>query len=103
MADTWYFAYGSNLSVEQKEARTGRIRRAVRCHLPRYRLAFNKQGANGNVYANIVWDEHQQVWGVIYLCNPAAMRQMDRREGVPAGHYRRAPVEVVVDNGDRVD
>jgi gamma-glutamylcyclotransferase (GGCT)/AIG2-like uncharacterized protein YtfP len=100
--DTWYFAYGSNLAVDQKEQRTGRIRRAVRCRLPGYRFAFNKQGSSGQVYANIVPDETHEVWGVIYLCNRAAMREMDRFEGVSGGHYQRQAVQVIDDPGEKV-
>jgi cation transport regulator ChaC len=101
--DTWYFAYGSNLSVDQKEFRTGRIRRAVRCRLPGYRFAFNKRAAHGGVYANIVADATQEVWGVIYLCNRAAMDEMDRREGVAGGHYERRVVQVIDDAGENVE
>jgi gamma-glutamylcyclotransferase (GGCT)/AIG2-like uncharacterized protein YtfP len=101
--DTWYFAYGSNLSVDQKELRTGRIRRAVRCRLPGYRFAFNKKGSNGQVYANIVVDDSQEVWGVIYLCNRAAIDEMDRYEGVDGGHYERKVIQVINDAGEKVN
>src|SRR6266849_9020151 len=100
--DTWYFAYGSNLLVDQKEERTGRIRQAVRCRLPGYRFAFNKRGAGGQIYANIVPDEKSEAWGVIYLCNPTAMRIMDGREGVSGGNYSRDRVTVVTDSGEHV-
>ena len=60
--DQWYFAYGSNLFINQKERRTGRIRQAVRCRLPGFRFAFNKRGNGGQVYANIVPDDAAEVW-----------------------------------------
>jgi len=101
--DQWYFAYGSNLSVGQKELRTGRIRRAIRCRLPGYAFAFNKRGRNGQVYANIVANSKSEVWGVVYLCNPEAMRAMDQYEGVASGHYKRIPVRVVQDTGEETD
>jgi hypothetical protein len=44
--DKWYFAYGSNLFIDQKEQRTGRIRQAVCCRLAEYRFAFNKRRGN---------------------------------------------------------
>jgi gamma-glutamylcyclotransferase (GGCT)/AIG2-like uncharacterized protein YtfP len=103
MADAWYFAYGSNLSVDRKQLRTGRIRKAIRCQLPDYRLAFNKRGSHGDIYANIVHEPGQSVWGVIYLCNAAAMRELDRYEGVAGGHYERLTVEVVTDQGEWVE
>ena len=100
--DTWYFAYGSNMSMRRKETRTGTIRRAVRCRLPRYRLAFNKRASNGGVYTNIVPDPTREVWGVAYLCDAVAMDKLDRCEGVLIGHYRRETVEVVTEGDQRI-
>jgi hypothetical protein len=54
VSDQWYFAYGSNLSSEQKECRTGTIREARRARLDGYRIAFNKRGGDGTGKANIV-------------------------------------------------
>jgi len=101
MTDAWYFAYGSNLSVDQKELRTGGIRQAIRSQLPGFRLAFNKRGSNGEVYANVLPEPGQVVWGVIYLCNRAILREMDRHEGVSGGHYERLAVQVVTEQGEQ--
>jgi len=100
--DVWYFAYGSNLSVDQKEFRTGRIRQAIKCQLPGYRLAFNKAGTGGHVYANVMPDAAGEVWGVAYLCDRPAMRELDRFEGVAGGHYHRQNVEVVTEAGEHL-
>lgn len=97
--DTWYFAYGSNMSVDRKEERTGTIREAIRCRLKGYRLAYNKKASKAGVYANIMPDEKCEVWGVAYLCDEAAMRKLDGYEGVSGGHYVRA--KVVVEAADR--
>ncbi len=99
--DCWYFAYGSNLSPGWKEERTGPIRQVCRCRLVGYRLTFNKRGSRGDVKANIVEDPKGEVWGVIYLCNPEAMKKLDGCEGAP-WHYRRIQVEVVTDQGEKV-
>ncbi len=100
--DCWYFAYGSNLFPKRKEERTEtKIRQARRCRLVGYRLAFNKRGSDGNVKANIVPDPQGEVWGVIYLCSPEAMEKLDGHEGAPS-HYRRVPVEVITDQGEKV-
>jgi gamma-glutamylcyclotransferase len=101
--DQWYFAYGSNLLIDQKEQRTGRIRQSIRCRLPGFRLTFNKRGNGGQIYANIVSDDAAEVWGVAYLCNPQAMQAMDRYEGVADGHYERVPVTVVWDGGESIE
>jgi gamma-glutamylcyclotransferase (GGCT)/AIG2-like uncharacterized protein YtfP len=101
--DQWYFAYGSNLFIDQKEERTGRIRKAIRCRLPGFSFAFNKRGDGGQVYANIVPDDSAEVWGVVYLCNPKAIVEMDRYEGVASGHYERIPVTVEAESGEKVE
>lgn len=101
--DQWYFAYGSNLFVDQKEKRTGRIRQEFRSRLVGYRFAFNKRGGSGQVYANIVPDGSAETWGVVYLCNPEAIRGMDRYEGVSSGHYERIHVKVEQVSGELVE
>jgi gamma-glutamylcyclotransferase len=65
-----------------------------------YRFAFNKRGGSGQIYANIVPDESAEVWGVVYLCNPEAIRSMDEYEGVASGHYERIQVAVEKDTGE---
>ena len=93
--DIWYFAYGSNLSVDQKKDRTGMIRKKLLCRLPGYRLAFNKKSRDGKVRANIIAAGSEEVWGIAYLCDETAMTHMDEWEGVRHGHYRRQKVEVI--------
>lgn len=105
MIDTWCFAYGSNLLLDQKTSRTGTIRAARRARLSGYRLAFNKRmRSGGGVYANIVPTEAgeapAEVWGVAYLCDEAAIAGLDDYEGVSTGHYRHEHVAVVTDQGD---
>ncbi|MEX2142448.1 MAG: gamma-glutamylcyclotransferase [Pirellulales bacterium] len=101
--DTWYFAYGSNLSVDQKEDRTLKIRQAIRCRLPAHRFAFNKRCDDGRICANIVRDDATEVWGVVYLCDSTAIRTMDRWEGVARGDYERLPVRVLNDMNEIIE
>ena len=101
--DQWYFAYGSNLLVAQMEARTGRIRQAVRSRLTGYCFAFNNRDENGEIYANIVPDLTSEVWGVVYLCDTEALLKMDQFEGVADGCYRRIPVTVENDSGEQIE
>ncbi len=97
--DCWYFAYGSNLWIDQKETRTGPIRQGSErpriARLADYRLAFNKRGSAGVVYANVVDSTGAEVFGVVYRCNPESMRQMDAKE---IGYERRL-VDVAADDG----
>jgi len=99
--DTWYFAYGSNLDVDQMGARTEAICTALRCRLPQYLLVFNKLPDAGiGAFASIIADKASSVWGVAYLCDEEAIARLDRREGVATGHYRHENVDVVTDAGD---
>jgi cation transport regulator ChaC len=100
--DRWYFAYGSNLCTARMAKRTGEIRRALPARLPDYRLAFNKRASEGGVFANIVPAKGQCVWGVIYLCGPEAIANLDRHEGVSGGHYEHRDVEVATEDGRRI-
>jgi gamma-glutamylcyclotransferase len=94
MTDRWYFAYGSNLSTEQKESRTGTIRDVKVARLDGYRITFDKRGSDGTGKANIVRDAARVVWGVVYRCSPATLDEMDYYEGVAGGHYVRTAVVV---------
>lgn len=98
--DRWYFAFGSNMDVDQMVERTGPIREVRRACLIGYRIAFNKLGDDKTGKANICPDEFRKVWGVVYLCDPAALEHMDRNEGVRGGHYYREDVQVQLDSGD---
>lgn len=70
MADTWYFAYGSNMWIDQKVKRTGAIRQGA--ERPRigtlkdWRPAFNKRSSSGAVVANIIESPGDEVMGVVY-------------------------------------
>lgn len=99
--DTWYFAYGSNLDTVRKEMRTGTIRECHAAKLAGYRLAFNKRGSNGDVYANLIASPTEEVLGVVYYCSEQAIQELDRCEGVASGHYRRCSVEVETLDGRR--
>jgi gamma-glutamylcyclotransferase len=99
-SDIWYFAYGSNLSMDRKRHRTGSIRSVRTACLKDYRFAFNKGGAGGEVYANIMPSPGNVVWGVVYLCDQQVMASLDDDEAVERGDYWRHPVEVETTDGE---
>ena len=103
MSDAWYFAYGSNLWIDQKERRTSAIRtgadRPRIARLADYRFAFNKRGSNGQVYANLMACPGQEVIGVVYRCNPSTVDTMSEYEG----GYDPTTVTVVMDDGFTVE
>ena len=94
----WYFAYGSNILVQQMYERTGRVRRVVRCELRGYRLAFNKHSVRWGVAANIVEDHRRSVWGVAYQMDAEALLTMD---GFEPG-YRRSAVMVHTESRESI-
>lgn len=101
--DVWYFAYGSNLWIDQKERRTSAIRTGVDrpriARLANYRFAFNKRGGKGRVYANIMACPGEEVIGVVYRCKPSTLETMSEYEG----GYERMAVTVVIEDGSSVE
>jgi gamma-glutamylcyclotransferase len=97
-----YFAYGSNMWIDQMVARTGPVHvgaeRPRVAQLPGYRLAFNMRGENGQVYANIV-HPGGYVLGVIYTCDADALEKLDVFE---KGYHRRQVV-VIGEHGETFD
>lgn len=101
MTDTWYFAYGSNMWIDQKVKRTGAIRQGA--ERPRigtlkdWRLAFNKRGMRGNVYANIIPCLGAAVMGVVYRWDQQSRDTM--REEYEIG-YQEKWLEVATNLGE---
>jgi gamma-glutamylcyclotransferase len=95
----WYFAYGSNLWIDQMVERTGPMLqgkdRPRRAFLPNHRLTFNVPGDRGQVFANVV-SPGAGVLGVLYRCSSDALKRLDEFER----GYKRRHVLVVPENGD---
>jgi len=68
--------------------------------LVNYKLAFRKVLASKDVYATIVPMPGAIVHGVVYLCGPHAMTQLDLFEGVAENCYRRESVQVTTHSND---
>jgi len=100
--NTWYFAYGSNLSTQRMTRRTGDGSAGRVACLKDYRFAFNNS-IDGAIYANIVPSAGSLVWGVVYSCDREAMIELDHYEGVAEGYYRRKLVAVETVEGQRLE
>ncbi len=98
--ESWYFAYGSNLSKQQMLRRTGSIPPSRPAVLSNYQLAFRKVLVGEDVYATIIPAPRKVVQGVAYLCSPHAMAQLDVFEGVAENCYRRELVQVTALSGE---
>jgi gamma-glutamylcyclotransferase (GGCT)/AIG2-like uncharacterized protein YtfP len=97
--ESWYFAYGSNLSIEQMIARTGAIGHVD--HHPRiarlanHRLAFQQLDEAEPAFANIV-SPGDGVVGVLYRCSRTELESLDHYEQ----GYELRPVTVVDQQGE---
>ena len=98
--DSWYFAYGSNMSKQQMLRRTGSVPESVVARLDNYQLAFRKVLIGKDVFAMIVPKADSVVYGVAYRCSPKAMLQLDHFEGVAENCYQRETVQVTAQNGE---
>ena len=92
--ESWYFAYGSNLSKQQMNRRIGSIPTSILASLPNYRLAFRQVLRGCETYATIVPEQGAMVFGVAYLCNQEAFDLLDGFEGVAQNCYRRESVVI---------
>ena len=100
--DSWYFSYGSNLSMQQMLLRTGSVPSSKPAILANYRLAFRQVLRSHDVYATIVPSPDAIVHGAVYLCSPHAMERLDEAEGVSENCYRRETIEVMTNTGERL-
>jgi gamma-glutamylcyclotransferase (GGCT)/AIG2-like uncharacterized protein YtfP len=86
-----YFAYGSNMCVEQmKEDRCPDAECLGVAELHDYRFKIMPRG-----YATIVPEEGAVVHRVLWAITPACEASLDRREGVRGGFYRKEMLQVV--------
>jgi cation transport regulator ChaC len=93
----YYFAYGSCMDEESFKGTVGEGRYQVlgAATLPDHRLAFTmySEYRQGGV-ADIVPAPGEEVEGVLYRLDQEALPDLDKREGVDVGHYRRIRVKV---------
>jgi len=98
-----YFAYGSNLSLEQMRERIGSKPKVISgAYLENHRLGFtlySKLTWKGGV-ADIVPEVGSKVWGAIYKLTEEQLEKIDHYEGYKKGRdpkknfYNRLQVEV---------
>ncbi len=85
-----YFAYGSNMSRERLERRTGRAGVAGVAMLCEYAHAFNKLGLDGSAKGNVMAAPGLVVYGVVYELTRLQFHHLASFEG----GYRRIDVTV---------
>ena len=92
----WYFAYGSNLNVDEMNSRVGEWHLSKRALARNYRLVFNVhstrwQGNTANLQPSDRFEDI--VYGVVYLLTEEQFLKLGRHEGV-------APVVIRVELED---
>jgi hypothetical protein len=92
-----YFAYGSNLDVEQMRERCPTARPLTRARLPDHRLGFTHLSRRwGGGAADILQHPGESVWGALYTLGSPDLEKLDRFEG----GYERLRVEVEEGDGE---
>jgi hypothetical protein len=87
----WYFAYGSNLNVDEMSSRVGEWHLSKRALARNYKLVFNVfstrwQGNTANILPSDRFEDI--VYGVVYLLNEEQFLRLGKHEGVAAVEIR---------------
>jgi len=104
-----YFAYGSNMSLEQMNERItekgGEFRVLGRAVLRDYELRFNKASSRdaSSGFANVVEKPGSVVEGILYEVDEKGMSLLDAFEGVSGWHYQRKFLPVETPEGSKVE
>lgn len=86
----YYFAYGSNMSINRMIYRGVKYNSISAANLENYELRFNKISKQGSV-ANVVYKKGSVVEGMLY--DVETLEQLDIFEGYPK-HYDRILLKV---------
>ena len=93
-----YFAYGSNMDVQQMAERCSDAVVVGTACLPGHRFLINTHGV-----ATVVPSQGEAVHGVLWAISKADEASLDHYEGVAAGFYRKVITGVRLDNGSAAD
>ena len=96
-----YFAYGSNLWLDQMQTRCPSHKRLGTAVLSGHRVVCNKAKSDGvNYCAGIIESPGDKVLGALYKLTPSDLESLDHEEGCYAGtkHYYRDAKEFNVRN-----
>lgn len=92
----FYFAYGSNIDMDQMDRRCPDCNLIETAKLEGYRFDIDAVG-----FATIVRDESQVVYGVLWEISDNDLYRLDRYEGVATGCYQHESIDVELTNGDK--
>jgi gamma-glutamylcyclotransferase (GGCT)/AIG2-like uncharacterized protein YtfP len=81
-----YFAYGSNMQAPQMKERCPSAKFVCRAKLPSHRLAFTLRSCSRRCgVADILRDETNEVWGVVYELLENELENLDKDEDFNPG------------------
>ncbi len=81
-----YFAYGSNMDAAQMKERCPSAKFVCRAKLLSHRLAFTRKSVRrGCGVADILRDETNNVWGVVYELHESELEELDKDEAFRLG------------------
>lgn len=84
-----YFAYGSNMNLEQMAFRCPGATVVGTARLPNHRIRFvNDAGGFDGGVATIVADDDAEVWGVVWEISGDHLKALDEWEGYPVAYDR---------------
>ena len=96
MEETLYFAYGSNINLEQMRERCPDAKVVGPVTLADYELQFR-----GNGFATIAPKKGSIVHGLLWKLTPACVQALDHYEGYPR-HYIKSPVPIRTEDGSKI-
>ena len=96
MEETRYFAYGSNINLEQMEHRCPDAQLVGPVTLQNYELQFRGHG-----FATVAPKESGVVHGLMWKLPPTSEQTLDRYEGYPC-HYIKETVTVQTVDGSKI-
>ena len=99
-----YFAFGSNLSSPRLLERIPRASKHCVATLPGHRLCWHKKGQDmsGKCDIAVSDNQHDIVYGVVYLMTQDEKQQLDVYEGAGIG-YERREITVTALHGVSID
>lgn len=96
--DRYYFAYGSNMDLDQMARRCPGAKFLKKGILVGYRFAIDEARV-----ATIIPDNSGCVEGILWKVGANDLKQLDLYEGVANGCYRRATVDIMRAQYDTVE
>lgn len=89
----YYFAYGSNMSLERIKKRIGYCKKISNYNLEGYKLQFN-YGNSEFSFANLIESENDKVEGIVYQITLEQLFLLDYSEGCGNPNYYNRMVDL---------